>query len=46
MLHIPILRHGTPYESVEKVALVHHATGAPTPATAQIHAVAAVREAP
>ncbi|HWL93588.1 MAG TPA: aldehyde dehydrogenase family protein [Phycisphaerae bacterium] len=28
MLHIPILRHGQPYESVEKIDLVHHATGA------------------
>lgn len=27
MLHIPILRHGQPYESVDKVELVHHATG-------------------
>ena len=29
MLHIPILRQGKPYESVEKVELVHHATGDP-----------------
>jgi acyl-CoA reductase-like NAD-dependent aldehyde dehydrogenase len=29
MLHIPILRHGKPYESVEKIELVHHATGQP-----------------
>jgi len=28
MLHIPILRNGQPYESVEKVTLVHHATDA------------------
>src|ERR1700753_2813538 len=27
MLHIPILRHGEPYESVDKITLVHHATG-------------------
>lgn len=27
MIHIPILRHGRPYESIEKVELVHHATG-------------------
>jgi acyl-CoA reductase-like NAD-dependent aldehyde dehydrogenase len=27
MLHIPILRHGQPYESVDKIELVHHATG-------------------
>ena len=29
MLHIPILRHGQPYESVDHVTLVHHATGEP-----------------
>ena len=29
MLYIPILRHGQPYESIEKVTLVHHATGEP-----------------
>lgn len=29
MLHIPILRAGRPYESVEKTTLVHHATGQP-----------------
>ncbi len=27
MIHIPILRNGQSYESVEKVTLVHHATG-------------------
>ncbi len=29
MLHIPILRHGRPYESVEKFFILHHATGEP-----------------
>ena len=29
MLHIPILRHGQPYESVDKIQIVHHATGEP-----------------
>ncbi|TWT40990.1 Aldehyde dehydrogenase family protein [Phycisphaerae bacterium RAS1] len=29
MIHIPLLRRGTPYESVEKTTLVHHATGEP-----------------
>src|SRR3954453_1586797 len=29
MLHIPILRHGTPYESIHKVEIAHHATGEP-----------------
>jgi acyl-CoA reductase-like NAD-dependent aldehyde dehydrogenase len=29
MLHIPILRHGTPYESIDQVEILHHATGEP-----------------
>ena len=29
MIDIPILRHGRPYESVEKVTLLHHATRQP-----------------
>src|SRR5579862_2607772 len=29
MLHIPILRHGKPYESVDTIEIVHHATGEP-----------------
>ena len=29
MLHIPILRHGKPYESIDKIEIVHHATGEP-----------------
>ncbi len=29
MLHIPILRNGKPYESIDKIELVHHATGEP-----------------
>src|SRR5580658_3637340 len=32
MLHIPILRHGKPYESVDKIQIVHHATGEPVAA--------------
>jgi acyl-CoA reductase-like NAD-dependent aldehyde dehydrogenase len=35
MLHIPILRHGEPYTSVEQVTLVHHATGAPVAVVSQ-----------
>lgn len=27
MIHIPILRHGQPYESIDQVELLHHATG-------------------
>lgn len=29
MVSIPILRHGRPYESIEKLELLHHATGEP-----------------
>jgi acyl-CoA reductase-like NAD-dependent aldehyde dehydrogenase len=29
MLHIPILRHGQPYQSVDQIEIVHHATGEP-----------------
>src|SRR3954468_3290028 len=29
MLHIPILRHGVPYTSVDRIEIVHHATGEP-----------------
>jgi acyl-CoA reductase-like NAD-dependent aldehyde dehydrogenase len=29
MLHIPILRQGKPYESVDKIEIFHHATGEP-----------------
>jgi len=29
MIHIPVLRHGKPYESVDRVTLVNHATGEP-----------------
>src|SRR5688500_11924735 len=29
MLHIPILRNGTPYTSIDQVEIVHHATGEP-----------------
>ncbi|QOV88048.1 aldehyde dehydrogenase family protein [Humisphaera borealis] len=35
MLHIPILRHGKPYESVDKTTIVHHATGEPVAQVSQ-----------
>jgi acyl-CoA reductase-like NAD-dependent aldehyde dehydrogenase len=35
MLHLPILRHGQPYESIDKVTLVHHATGEPVAQVSQ-----------
>jgi acyl-CoA reductase-like NAD-dependent aldehyde dehydrogenase len=44
MLHIPILRHGKPYESVEKVELVHHATGEPIAAVSQANSGMVVRD--
>jgi acyl-CoA reductase-like NAD-dependent aldehyde dehydrogenase len=36
MLHIPALRFGRPYESLEKVTLVHHATGEPVAEVSQV----------
>lgn len=38
MLHIPILRHGKPYESIDKVEIVHHATGEPVAKVSQANA--------
>jgi hypothetical protein len=38
MLHIPILRHGKPYESIDKVEIVHHATGEPVARVSQANA--------
>lgn len=38
MLHIPILRNGRPYESVEKIELVHYATGEPVALVSQANA--------
>jgi acyl-CoA reductase-like NAD-dependent aldehyde dehydrogenase len=35
MLHIPILRQGKPYESVDKIQIVHHATGEPVAMVSQ-----------
>src|SRR3954471_10781133 len=29
MLHIPVLRHGQAYESIDKIEILHHATGEP-----------------
>ncbi len=44
MLHIPILRHGKPYESVDKVEIVHHATGAAVAAVSQANSGMIVRD--
>lgn len=38
MIHIPILRQGRPYESVDQVQIVHHATGAPVARVSQANA--------
>ena len=35
MLHIPILRHGQPYESIDQVEILHHATGEPVARVSQ-----------
>ncbi len=35
MLHIPILRHGKPYESVDSIEILHHATGEPVARVSQ-----------
>lgn len=38
MLHIPVLRHGKPYESVDKIRILHHATGEPVAEVSQANA--------
>ena len=38
MLHIPILRHGKPYESIDQIEIVHHATGEPVAKVSQANA--------
>jgi acyl-CoA reductase-like NAD-dependent aldehyde dehydrogenase len=38
MLHIPILRHGAPYESIDQILIVHHATGEPVARVSQANA--------
>ncbi len=44
MLHIPILRHGRPYESVETTEIVHHATGEPVARLGQANGGMIVRD--
>lgn len=44
MPNIPILRHGQPYESVDKVTLVHHATGEPVAEVSQANPGMVVRD--
>jgi acyl-CoA reductase-like NAD-dependent aldehyde dehydrogenase len=38
MLHIPILRQGKPYTSIDKIQIVHHATGEPVAEVSQANA--------
>ena len=44
MLHIPILRHGQPYVSVETVEIVHHATGESVARVSQANSGLIVRD--
>lgn len=44
MLHIPALRLGKPYVSLEKTTLVHHATGDPIAEVSQLSSVAINRD--
>ena len=44
MLHIPILRNGQPYTSVDKVTLVHHATGEPMAEVSQANSGMVARD--
>lgn len=44
MIHIPILRRGQPYESVEKIELVHHATGQPLARVSQANSGLVARD--
>ena len=44
MLHIPILRYGRPYESVDQVTIVHHATGEPVARVSQANSGMLVRD--
>ncbi len=38
MINIPILRHGTPYQSVDSIEILHHATGEVVAKVAQANA--------
>jgi hypothetical protein len=44
MLQIPILRQGRPYESIDKVEIVHHATGKPVAQVSQANGGMIVRD--
>jgi acyl-CoA reductase-like NAD-dependent aldehyde dehydrogenase len=38
MLHLPLLRHGKPYESIDKIEILHHDTGEPFASVSQANA--------
>lgn len=44
MLHIPILRFGRPYESLDQVEILHHATGEPIARVSQANSGIIVRD--
>lgn len=44
MLHIPILRHGKPYQSVDTVEIVHHASGEPVATVSQANSGMIMRD--
>lgn len=44
MLHIPILRAGQPYTSVDQIELIHHASGAPVARVSQANSGLIVRD--
>ena len=44
MLHVPALRFGEPYESLETVEIVHHRTRAPVAKISQVNAGLIVRD--
>jgi acyl-CoA reductase-like NAD-dependent aldehyde dehydrogenase len=44
MLHIPVIRGGVPYTSVEQAPIIHHATGEPVAMVSQANAGMIVRD--
>ncbi len=44
MLRLACLRHGKPYESIDQVELVHHATGEPVATVSQANSGLVVRD--
>ncbi len=44
MIHIPILRQGLPYESIDQIEIAHHATGGPVARISQANSGMVVRD--